>query len=63
MCQHTPACPTADAPDREAARTVAFRPEQGWNLLCNGLLLFEDTGDIRPDGQVDAPRCFALTTV
>jgi hypothetical protein len=63
MCQHTPACPSAGDPDREAARTVASHPEQGWTLLCNGLFLFEDTGDIRPDGRIDDPRRPALTTV
>ncbi|MET9191210.1 DUF5999 family protein, partial [Streptomyces tendae] len=21
-------------------------PEQGWSLLCNGVLLFEDTGEL-----------------
>ncbi|WP_079045976.1 DUF5999 family protein [Carbonactinospora thermoautotrophica] len=36
MCLHVPPCPSADAPDREAARTVACHPEQGWSLLCNG---------------------------
>ncbi|MEU2407423.1 DUF5999 family protein, partial [Streptomyces rubiginosohelvolus] len=33
MCAHNPPCPTAMAPDREAARPVAHRPEQGWSLL------------------------------
>nr|WP_322985492.1 MULTISPECIES: DUF5999 family protein [unclassified Streptomyces] len=41
MCAHNPPCPTAMAPDREAARPVAHRPEQGWSLLCNGVLVFE----------------------
>ncbi|MEV0449828.1 DUF5999 family protein [Streptomyces sp. NPDC050600] len=56
MCLHTPACPTADSPDREAARTVAAHPEQGWSQLCNGVLLFEDTGELLPDGQIIAPH-------
>ncbi|PRH81100.1 hypothetical protein C6N75_00675 [Streptomyces solincola] len=56
MCQHETACPAADAADREAARTIRHRPEQGWTLLCNGVLLFEDTGELLPDGQVVAPR-------
>ena len=55
-CTHEPVCPPATAPDREAARTVAAHPEQGWSLLCNGVLLFEDTGEILPDGQVIAPH-------
>ena len=57
MCRHLPACPRADNPDREAARTVAFHPEQGWSLLCNGLILFDDLGEILPDGRVTPPPC------
>ncbi|CAM5586069.1 hypothetical protein SRIM_005200 [Streptomyces rimosus subsp. rimosus ATCC 10970] len=56
MCQHQPPCPTADSADREAAHLVAHHPEQGWSLLCNGVLLFEDTGELLPDGQVIAPH-------
>lgn len=56
MCQHRPECPSADSPDREAAVIVASHPEQGWNLLCNGVLVFEDTGEILPDGRVVAPK-------
>jgi hypothetical protein len=55
-CSHTPACPTAADPDREAAHTTAHHPEQGWSLLCNGVLLFEDTGELLPDGQIIAPH-------
>ncbi|SEE15298.1 hypothetical protein SAMN05216483_5480 [Streptomyces sp. 2131.1] len=56
MCQHQPPCPTADSADREAARQVAHHPEQGWSLLCNGVLLFEDTGELLPDGKIIAPH-------
>jgi hypothetical protein len=35
---------------------VAAHPEQGWSLLCNGVVLFEDTGELLPNGQVIAPR-------
>ncbi len=55
-CSHEPACPAADACDREAAHTVATHPEQGWSLLCNGVLLFEDTGELLPNGVVIAPH-------
>jgi hypothetical protein len=44
MCSHLPACPPADRPDRDAARTVASHPEQGWSLLCNGMIVFDDMG-------------------
>ena len=52
MCQHQPSCPPAVAIDREAARAVARHPEQGWSLLCNGVVLFDDTGELLPDGSV-----------
>jgi hypothetical protein len=56
MCVHQPPCPPASAPDREAARTIASHPEQGWSLLCNGVVLFDDTGAVLPDGRVIAPH-------
>ncbi|MGW8329398.1 DUF5999 family protein [Streptomyces sp. NPDC055897] len=55
-CRHQPPCPTADSADREAATLVAHWPAQGWGLLCNGVLLFEDTGELLPDGQVIEPH-------
>ncbi|MGI8577345.1 MAG: DUF5999 family protein [Nocardioidaceae bacterium] len=55
-CPHHPRCPAADAPDREAAHTIATHPEQGWSLLCNGVLLFDDTGEVLPNGVVIAPH-------
>lgn len=55
-CPHQPPCPAAGAPDREAARIVASHTEQGWVLRCNGVLAFEDTGELLPDGQVVAPH-------
>lgn len=56
MCQHQPPCPSAESADRESARLVAHHPEQGWSLLCNGVLLFEDTGELLPDGKIIAPH-------
>ncbi len=44
--------PPADRPDRDAAHTIAFHPEQGWSLLCNGVIVFDDMGEILPDGRV-----------
>jgi hypothetical protein len=55
-CQHMPQCPSFDAPDRDAAHTVASHPEQGWSLLCNGVVLFDDTGEILPTGACIAPH-------
>ncbi|MEU5839387.1 DUF5999 family protein [Streptomyces diacarni] len=56
MCSHTPKCPPANASDADAARPTAVCFEQGWSLLCNGVLLFEDTGELRPDLTVVPPR-------
>jgi hypothetical protein len=56
MCPHQPHCPSAGSPDREAAHIMASHPEQGWSLLCNGVLLFEDTGELLPDGTTIAPH-------
>ncbi len=55
MCPHLPACPPADRPDRDAARTVASHPEQGWSLLCNGVIVFDDLGEILPGDLVTPP--------
>jgi hypothetical protein len=51
-----PPCPRADAPDATAAHVVASHPGQGWSLLCNGIVHFDDTGDLLPDGRVTAPH-------
>ena len=56
MCPHQPICPAADAADWDAAHVVTTHPEQGWSLLCNGAVLFEDTGALLPDGRALAPR-------
>jgi len=56
MCPHTPPCPAASDPDHEAARTLISHPEQGWSLLCNGIVVFEDTGELLPGGAVVAPH-------
>ena len=56
MCLHQPPCPAANRPDREAARAIASHPEQGWSLLCNGVILFDDAGELLPDGRAVPPR-------
>jgi hypothetical protein len=55
MCLHRPQCPTPDSPDHDAAHTLAAHPEQGWSLLCNGVIVFDDLGEILPDGRAVAP--------
>jgi hypothetical protein len=47
-CQHHPACPDANSKDARAARVVADHWEQGWALLCNGSLVFDDEGILPP---------------
>jgi hypothetical protein len=56
LCEHRPSCPEAQAPDRDAAYILVAHPEQGWSLLCNGIVLFDDTGELLPDGQTIAPH-------
>lgn len=40
------ACPSADASDHHAAQVIAAHPEQGWVLLCNGIIRFDDDGEL-----------------
>jgi hypothetical protein len=61
MCAHEPRCPESSANDAEAAMVVASHPEQGWSLLCNGIVLFEDTGELLPDGHAVAARRTEMT--
>ena len=50
-CPHRPPCPPADWPDCAEALCVVRNPERGWSLLCNGVIVFDDTGELLPDGQ------------
>ena len=56
MCTHEPQCPSAGDLARGAAHVIASHPEQGWSLLCNGIVLFDDGGLILPDGHAEAPH-------
>ena len=56
MCTHEPRCPSAADFARGAAHVVASHPEQGWSLLCNGIVRFDDGGLILPDGHAEAPQ-------
>lgn len=51
MCTHQPPCLPATVSDHDAARLTAYHPEQGWGLLCNGVVVFDDTGELLPDGH------------
>jgi len=55
-CPHQPPCPRVNAPDRDAAHIRITHPEQGWSLLCNGIISFDDTGELLPDGTAIAPH-------
>ncbi|MCF1593315.1 DUF5999 family protein [Streptomyces muensis] len=53
MCSHQSSCPSSD---RQATHVVAAHPEQGWSLLCDGAIVFDDSGELLPDGRVVAPH-------
>jgi Family of unknown function (DUF5999) len=55
MCTHYPLCPPADSPKHSAAHVVSSHYEQGWSLLCNGVVLFTDHGELLPDGRAVHP--------
>ena len=62
MCDHLPPCPPASAPDHAAARVVSEHHEQGWVRLCNGVIVFDDLGELVPDPspQDDLPGATVL---
>ena len=51
MCSHTTPYPDADSDTRDLAAVLVSHPEQGWRLLCNGVVLFDDDGELLPDGR------------
>ena len=53
MCAHRMSCPS---PHGQTPHVVAARPDQGWSLLCDGAIVFDDTGELLPDGRVVAPH-------
>ncbi|WP_020122502.1 DUF5999 family protein [Streptomyces canus] len=53
MCSHRSSSASSDD---ITPHIVAAHPEQGWNLLCNGAIVFDDTGELLPDGSVVAPH-------
>lgn len=55
MCQHQPRCQGWPAPDRLAARIVADQPGQGWSLLGNGVIVFDNGGELLPDCRAVTP--------
>lgn len=53
MCSYQPSCLSSDS---RTAHVVASHPEQGWTLLCDGAIVFDDSGELLPDGRVVAPH-------
>ena len=51
MCHHPKTCPDAASEARDLAAVVISHPEQGCRLLCNGVVLFDDDGELLPDGR------------
>jgi hypothetical protein len=49
MCTHRPTS------DHHSPVIVSAHPEQGWSLRCDGTIVFDDTGELHPDGSVVAP--------
>ncbi|MGW1886914.1 DUF5999 family protein [Streptomyces sp. NPDC001970] len=62
MCKHRPECPGAASPNRDTARIVVLHPEQGWYLLCNRVVLFDDGGELLPDGTAIRSYASAAAT-
>ncbi|WSR53456.1 DUF5999 family protein (plasmid) [Streptomyces sp. NBC_01201] len=56
MCSHTTPCPPATDSDAEAAMVVGRDDAQGLARLCNGVVVFEDTGALFPNGRINAPH-------
>ena len=52
MCSHSPQCPAADSAARTLAVVIASHHEQGWTLLCNGVVHFDDEVDLLPGGTI-----------
>lgn len=53
MCSYQPSCPATAS---DAPHIVSAHPEQGWTLLCDGAIVFDDTGALLPDGRIVAPH-------
>jgi hypothetical protein len=49
---HIDPLPSADSPQALCPAVVAPYPEQGWLLLCNGVVRFDDGGALLPDRRV-----------
>jgi hypothetical protein len=55
-CPHRPICPDFDQSDHDMARVVNRHDEVGVSVLCNGVWIYDDTGERLPDGTLIAPH-------
>lgn len=56
VCPHVPPCPAADAKDHDAAKPVRHDYSAGISVLCNGVWVYDDTGETLPSGKAVAPH-------
>jgi len=42
---------------------MASHPEQGWSLMCNGVVIFDDGGALLPGGRAVPPPPARARTV
>jgi hypothetical protein len=55
-CRHEPTCPAADQPDHDAAKVIAHDYSVGYSVLCNGVVVFEDTGELVGTNPIEPHR-------
>lgn len=55
MPAHSP-CPSGMSPDRKHARVLGRDSLSGWARLCNGVIVFDDTGCLLATGQIIPPH-------
>ncbi len=51
VCTHTPACPPANHPGHLAAAVIRHDYGLGCSFLCNGVVVFDDGGELSPDNR------------
>lgn len=49
-------CEPWNSPAHTSAPVVADHHDQGWVLLANGVIVFDDTSELLPDGTVVEPH-------
>lgn len=49
LCTHVPNCPDAKAIDHDAARAITHDDNLNATVLCNGVIVFSDLGELVPE--------------